>query len=169
MNNSQTFRTYAFSAVVGVICFVCGGLVHSSTASAWRATQAKGSQLNSYIDSVKAKQWLGNHRTNTGSSKPNRRKFGRTHYFNRTVLEAMLGQKDEQNQLCAGLRFYNGRNEQNEACLFVVSVDSRGRDMVKKEVNKLLPVSYLIGISDDRCPDLCDGSSLLPLNERRNQ
>jgi hypothetical protein len=85
-------------------------------------------------------------------------------YFSRELAEKILLNKE-----CVGLRVYRadsaGRGNGNYLRIVVIGVDKNGRD-ISTPVNLVDSIGaksqerFLFGISDEKCPDNCEGCAL---------
>ncbi|RSK42447.1 hypothetical protein [Hymenobacter perfusus] len=93
------------------------------------------------------------------------------HLFDRAVLETLLARSE-----AAGLRFYYGRDEENQPQLVMVAVDADGNDLVNStpqrmpaETESMLMATASLSSSDDEtivgpgktCPPCCSTTNLL--------
>jgi len=82
----------------------------------------------------------------------------RNETFDRVWFDGLLGQEK-----AAGLRFYNGMDENLETRLIAVAVDSEGNDIVSGGAKSaaLAASSGLIAEEGQRCPTNCPGGTAL--------
>lgn len=166
-------RRYSALLLVAGLGFACGLYTQGLRAEPSKPTIASPTPVQRDNQAF-AREWVRQHRKTGGTplAPGSRQKRGRSHYFSRTTLMDLLNQKDAQGKECVGLRFYNARDENKAARLLVVSVAETGfTDLLSTELlppdkRPAMQQTYLIGLSDEKCPDNCDGSFLLDREDR---